>query len=463
MRSAVPLFLALLACPHGLAHAQRAELPALESRRFVLSNGLDVYLEHDPSWPTVSVAVAYRGGSAENPANRAGLAHLTEHVTFQGTRDIEEDELIATLERAGVRDFNGVTFMDDVLYQASGPRDAVATVLWIEAQRMAYVLDHADETTVAHQRLVVAREWAEHVGDHAGSGLGILLMRSLFPASHPYSRAGDATPVDIANLSLRDVRWFYQQHYRPSRARLVVTGDVPLDESERLVRSLFEGIVDRGGTYVPFEHPLTPPTRNRLFIVRAPIPTMTVTVAWVTPAYFEPLDAELDVLGRILCSSEWSALSSRLIHRRRLAVHVSCVQGSEALASTFTIRIALPDRANPMDAIAETTQVLEDLLTTPPSAESIESARAAMVRYVVTSARNQSDRARMLARFNVSSGASLGRYSATEDLARYAAVDAASLARATRLLLGSGSVSIVSRPDPTAPDQGVVVAQMESR
>lgn len=444
----------------ALADERSVWVPDFPSRRFVLENGLDVYLEHDPSVPLVAVAVSYAAGGRTDPVDRPGLAHLTEHITYQGTRDLGEDQVIATLERVGAQDWNGETRDDETNYYASAPRESVSTLLWVEAQRMAYVLRHANEETVAHQRRIVAREWYEHVGDHAGSAQSSILASALFPAGHPYARPA-ATPAETAQLTLEDVQWFYQTNYRPSRARLAVIGDVPLDESERLVRALFGGIVDRGPRAEPVLSSPVTRTTDRAIVLRAPTSEPTMLIAWPTPGYFEPLDAELDVLSSLLCANESSVLSAALVLRTHLALDVSCVQLSRALASSFFIAVRPAQDADPGRILQVVDFVLEALSREGFDEESVEHARHDVVRTVIGNAHDGLFRARMATTWNVSSRAPVDRYTPEADLARYRAVGPETLGSTLRLLRTGGRAIVLTLPDPEAPDEGVIVEEAE--
>lgn len=452
------LIAALLTASPALA--DEPAVPRFPSRHIVLSNGLDVYLEYDDTSPMVAVSVSYAAGSREDPHRKPGLAHLTEHVTYQGTRDLGEDEVIATLERIGAQSWNGQTSDDEASYFARAPRDSVSTLLWIEAQRMAFVLSHANEETVAHQRQVVSREWYDSVGDHAGSAASSILESALFPAGHPYARLA-ATPAETARLTLEDVQWFYQTYYRPSRARLAVVGDVPLDEAERLVRGLFEGIVDRGPRFV--RTPSRPVTSSvdRAVVLRAPTAPATLTIAWPTPAYFEPLDAELDVLASVLCANESAELGSWLVQRRRLAIDVSCIQASRGLASSFYVEVVLAEDSDPAAVLGTIEEVFFALTHDGIEDDLIRSARDEVIRHVLDNVHDPLYRATMATSFVVSTRASVDRYSGEADVARYRAVSRDSVMDALELLNRNGRAIVLMIPDPDAPDEGIVVDRRE--
>lgn len=455
--SRLAFLIALFAANSALADT--IEPPHFPSRHLVLANGLDVYLEYDDTAPIVAVSISYAAGSRNDPRNRPGLAHLTEHVTYQGTRDLGEDEVIATLERIGAQNWNGQTSDDETQYFASAPRDSIATLLWVEAQRMAFVLSHANAETVAHQRQVVSREWYERVGDHAGSAESSILASALFPSGHPYARSA-ATPAETNRLTLDDVRWFYQTHYRPSRARLAIVGDVPLDEAERLVRTLFEGIVDRGPA---FHRTPSRPVENhvdRAVVLRAPTTEATLTIAWPTPAYFEPLDAEFDVLASVLCENESAELGTWLIHRRRLALDVRCIQASRALASSFFVQVLLAENAD-AGAILETVDGILAELSQLRIDEAVEGARDEVLEHVIDNAHSQLYRASMASGWSVSTRASVDRYSPDADVARYRAVSPQTVQQAITHLLSTGRAIVLTLPDPTAPDEGVIVQRTE--
>lgn len=339
---------AALALPLGLAAASSAvaappasapaspAAPRLHAERIVLSNGLEVILDQDHRTPIVTVNLWYHVGSKDEAPGRNGFAHLFEHVMFQGSRNVPEDTYFRFLEKAGATSINGTTNTDRTNYFQTVPANQLELALWLESDRMAFLLDHADEATFASQREVVKNERRQNY-ENAPYGLVSQAIRAeLFPKDHPYHLLTIGSPADLDAATIEDVRAFFRRYYVPNNATLVLSGDFQRDEALARVTKYF-GPIPRGAD-VP-RKTAAPVARSgeARIEMEAGVQLPRVYVSWTSPPLFAPGDAELDILANALSSGKTSRLYKRLVYDLQIAQSVSAFQASMELSSTFEI------------------------------------------------------------------------------------------------------------------------------
>ncbi|AKF04785.1 M16 family metallopeptidase [Sandaracinus amylolyticus] len=341
------------------AHAQTARAPerfALEMpdpERYVLENGLEVILDPLPGRREVTVQVTYHVGAADQRPGWTGLAHLAEHLMFEGSLHVPNDSYIPWLERAGSLDRNATTSLDRTEYHQTLPSERLETALFLESDRMAYLLSVLDEANVDEQRRIVARERIEHYALSAHGLLPGVTARALYPEGHPY-REVDERPADLEAIRLAHVQWFVQSYYQPANATLIVSGGFEPASARAQIERWF-GSIRRSGRVPPR---VTPP-RVRLedetrIVVEADHTNDELRVVWPTPAYGAPGDAELDVVAHILEERLRLALVER-----GLAIGVWAYQLSRERGSEFTAGVVLPRDRGTAEALSAIDAELE--------------------------------------------------------------------------------------------------------
>ena len=318
------------------AAVSSAAPPELAVDKSRLENGLEVILHEDHRTPIVTVNIWYHVGSKDEAPGKNGFAHLFEHMMFQGSKHVPEDAYFRMLERAGASDINGTTNTDRTNYFETVPPGQLELALWLESDRMGFLLDHVDQLTFAGQRDVVKNERRQRY-ENAPYGLTIMFIREqLFPKEHPYHLLTIGTPQDLDNASLDDVKGFFRQWYVPSNATLVVAGDIDKTKTRALVDKYFGPV--RGGPTPPRRPvPEVKLTGQKRLDVSAQVELGRVYVSWPTPAFFQPGDAELDMAAHVLSSGKTSRLYKRLVYDLQIAQDVNAYQGSQQLGSIFEI------------------------------------------------------------------------------------------------------------------------------
>jgi zinc protease len=361
-----------LVAPRAAAGADGAVPAPLEVRytQFTLPNGLHVILHEDHNVPKVSVNVWYHVGSSRERPGRTGFAHLFEHLMFMGSGHVKPGEFDTLLEAAG-GDNNGSTETDRTNYWIDVPSNALELALFLESDRMGYLLDTMTPKTVDAQRDVVKNERRQSYENRPYGMAEIVLSELLFPESHPYHWPVIGYMSDLTAASYDDVVAFFKTYYAPSNASLVIAGDLDTAAARRLVERWF-GDVKAG-------EPVTPQTIPGVVLPRVVKKTITDRVqlprlylAWLTPRQFEPGDAPLDVVADVLAGGKNSRLYKRLVYDLQIAQSVSAGQASGALASHFEIEVT----PRPGHTVDEMLKVVDEELTRlqqePPTAHEVE-------------------------------------------------------------------------------------------
>jgi zinc protease len=301
--------------------------------KHVLPNGLDVIVHEDRRLPIVAVSVWYHVGSKNEVPGRTGLAHLFEHLMFEGSEH-QPNGYFAPLQEAGAA-LNGSTSADRTNYWELVPSNAWRLALWMEADRMGWFLPALSETRFETQRAVVLNERRQTYENRPYGLAQFALMDAMFPADHPYHWPTIGEPADLAAATLGDVRAFFERYYHPANASVVIAGDVDTDDVLREAEHLF-GSIASGQPVPPVVPPLARPTKRRL-VLEDRVELSRLYMAWPSAALFQVGDAELDLGADLLANGRTSRLYERLIHDRRIAVELAAGQTSRELGGTFQI------------------------------------------------------------------------------------------------------------------------------
>jgi zinc protease len=331
-----PVLLAILGCLSlaGATPAQdvRIEVPYT---RFTLPNGLTVLLHEDHSIPMVSVNVWYHVGSGREVPGRTGFAHLFEHIMFEGSGHVPEGQFDLLLEAAG-GDNNGSTNPDRTNYWENVPSNALELALFLESDRMGFLLDAMSPATVDGQRDVVKNERRQSYENRPYGMATILLGENLYPEGHPYRWPTIGYMDDLTTASYEDVVDFYQRYYGPNNASLAIAGDIDVEATRSLVETWFSD-VPTGRSVPPVDPPAAAIDGERRIVLEDKVQLPRLYACWLTPARYVPGDAELDILASVLAGGKNSRLYKRLVYELQVAQDVSAFQQSGALGSRFCI------------------------------------------------------------------------------------------------------------------------------
>jgi zinc protease len=370
MKPAAALLVLLVLALAAPAAAQ-APAPPIEVKyvEFRLPNGLRVVLHEDHSVPIATVNTWYRVGSANELPGRTGFAHLFEHLMFMGSGHAPYGEFDSQLESVGGGN-NASTANDRTNYYIDVPSNALELALFLESDRMGYLLDAMNPKTVDAQRDVVKNERRQSYENRPYGMADIALNEMLYPEGHPYHWPVIGYMEDLTAASYEDVVNFFRTYYTPSDASLVVAGDIDPARTRQLVEKWFSDV--KPG---PAPKPLTIPgvaltgVQKKTMTDRVQLPRLTL--AWLTPRHFEPGDAALDIVADILAGGKNSRLYKRLVYELQIAQDVSAFQESMNLSSDFQI-VATPRPGHTVDELQKVIdEEIAKLQTEDPSAHEV--------------------------------------------------------------------------------------------
>lgn len=351
------------------------EALAIPYEKYTLPNGLEVILSVDRKLPVVSVNVWYHVGAYHEQPGRTGFAHLFEHMMFQGSRNVADDVHIPMLEQLGATDLNGTTSFDRTNYFETVPTHHLETALWLESDRMGFLLDALTPEKLATQREVVKNERRQGT-ETAPYGLAReAAWHALFPLPHPYHGDVIGSMKDLDAATPEDVKDFFRKWYAPSNATLAVVGDFDVAKTKALIEKYFGSLPS---------HPK--PTRPEVASVKLSKPVVIrheervatlplLSIQWLTPGYFEDGDATADVLATALGTGKASRLYRRLVLDKQLAQSVSVTQQSQGAQSVFTLDVVARPGVSTDALLKEVDAVLKDIRRNGITPEEIQRAR----------------------------------------------------------------------------------------
>ena len=342
---------------------------------FKLANGLTVILHEDHSVPQVAVNVWYHVGSAREKPGRTGFAHLFEHIMFEGSKHVKEGEFDALLESAGGSN-NGSTTQDRTNYYEVVPSNAIDLPLFLESDRMGYLLDVVTPELVNGQRDVVKNERRQRY-ENAPYGMAFLkILELVYPPSHPYHWPPIGSMEDLTAASHQDVTDFFKQYYAPGNASLVIAGDINPAEVRKKVEYWF-GDVKAGAPVAPLTVPPATLSTVKRETVTDQVQLPRIYLAWPSPALYAKGDADLDLVSGVLTSGKNARLYKRLVYDMQLAQDVTAQQVSSQYGSLYVVIVtARPSADTPAAALAKITGIVDEelqkLRNAPPESREVE-------------------------------------------------------------------------------------------
>ena len=331
-----------------LALLPAASLPSTASaqdvayERFVLDNGLTVILHEDHSDPLVHVDVTYHVGSGREQIGKSGFAHFFEHMLFQGSQNVGDDEHFRIVSEAGGT-LNGTTNSDRTNYFETVPSNQLEKVLWLEADRMGFLLPAVTQEKFEIQRETVKNERGQNYDNRPYGLLGEITDEALFPPGHPYSWQTIGYIEDLNRADLDDLQRFFLRWYGPNNAVLTVGGALDQNQTLEWIVKYF-GPIPRGPEVEdPVYEPVTLDA-DRYVSMEDRVALPVVRMVWPTVHRLHPDEAPLDVLYSVFGSGRTALLYKNLV-RNGLAVNANAGHGCAELACRFEL-VALPNPAS---------------------------------------------------------------------------------------------------------------------
>ncbi len=306
----------------NLPAAKPLKVPELKYEKFTLPNGLVVLTHEDHRLPLVAVDLWYHVGPLNERPGRTGFAHLFEHMMFEGSEHVGEKAHFKYLEGAGATDINGTTDFDRTNYFETVPSNQLELALWLESDRMGFLLEGLDRVKLTNQRDVVRNERRQGEGtpyDVADEQI----YHMLFPQQHPYYASVIGSHADIEAARINDIRDFHQHFYTPNNASIAIAGDFNPTQLKTLLTKYF-GPIPQGPKVEPVTVKTPPITTQKRATVTDTVQLPRLSVAWLTPPVFAKDDAETDLLVHILGGGKASRLYRKLVYEQQVAQTVTC-------------------------------------------------------------------------------------------------------------------------------------------
>ncbi|MQA30595.1 MAG: insulinase family protein [Luteitalea sp.] len=353
---------------------QASDIPKIDFEKFTLPNGLEVLLSEDRRLPLVAVNLWYHVGPANEAEGRTGFAHLFEHMMFQGSKHAPGDMHFRTVEGAGGSTINGTTDFDRTNYFETLPANQLELGLWLESDRMGYLLDMVDQANLSNQQDVVRNERRQSVENQPYGVVEEAMFHQLFPRNHPYYASVIGSHADIQAAKLEDVQNFFKLYYAPNNASLAIVGDIDKAATRALVEKYFGSF--KQGQPVPKPNVETPAiTAERRQVVKDRIELPRVYMAWLTSPIYQPGDADADIAATALGGGRSSRLYKKLVYEKQIAQDVQAQQYSLQLGSVFSIQAT----ARPGHSAEELEKAIDEELSllgqAGPDATEVERAR----------------------------------------------------------------------------------------
>jgi zinc protease len=311
---------------------------SLPFEKYTLENGLTVVLHEDRSDPIASVAIYYHVGSSRETEGKTGFAHLFEHMMFQRSENVGEDEFFRNIQGAG-GSLNGSTSQDRTNYYQVVPKNALEMVLWMESDRMGYLENTVTQTAFVNQQNVVMNEKRQSYDNAPYGFTNEVILKNLYPKGHPYSWTVIGEMKDLVNATIDDVKAFHRKFYSPSNAYLAITGDIDKAEVKAMVEKYF-GEIPAGEPIEKREPmPVTLSATRKLYhednFARAP----QLTMAFPTVERYSKESYALNFLGDLLANTKKAPLYTILVKDKKLTSRVMAGNSSQELAGYFRISV----------------------------------------------------------------------------------------------------------------------------
>ena len=328
---------------------------SISFEKFTLPNGLDVIVHEDHSLPVAAVNVWYHVGSKDEEAGRTGFAHLFEHVMFEGSQH-HNRSFFDPLQKVGAN-LNGSTTPDRTNYWETVPSNYLELALWLESDRMGFLLEALDQKRFDVQRDVVKNERRQSYENRPYGMAHMLLQPAVFPAPHPYSWTTIGDPKDLDAATVDDIKAFFRRFYTPSNASLAIAGDVDTDGVRRLVERYFGDLppgepINRVGR-------MDSDLRGQVSLtMRDKVQLPRLYLVWPTGPLFDSEQAPLDVVSAVLGDGKSSRLYRRLVYEKQIARDVGIYHHAQAIAGELHVQ-ATASPGHGLDELEEV--ILEEL------------------------------------------------------------------------------------------------------
>ncbi len=332
------IFAITASCESNKSTIEKSAKLSVDFEKYELENGLQIILHQDKSDPIVALAIQYGVGSNREKTGRTGFAHLFEHMLFQESENVPQDQFFKIIQDVGGT-LNGGTWKDGTVYYEVVPKNAMETVMWLESDRMGFFINTVTESAFNNQQEVVQNEKRQRVDNNPYGHTGWVIDKHMYPEGHPYNWQVIGELEDLQKATVADVREFYDQFYGPNNATLVLAGDFEISEAKAMIEKYF-GEIKRLQEVEPMKpQPVKLAETKRLYHEDNFATAPQLTMVWPTLEQYTPDAYALDVLGEIFSKGKKAPLYKVLVQEKDLTSKTLAYNSSKELAGDFRISI----------------------------------------------------------------------------------------------------------------------------
>jgi zinc protease len=430
----------------GLVVGQRTEAqatPRIQFEKYKLPNGLEVILHEDHSTPIVAVDTWYHVGSGDEQVGRTGFAHLFEHIMFMGSQNVPVGAFDQLLEAAGANN-NGSTTEDRTNYYEVLPSNALQLALWLDADRMGFLLPTMDLPKVDLQRDVVKNERRQRVDNQPYGRADEIILAALYPKSHPYSWPVIGSMTDLSAASLADVQNFFRTYYAPNNATLTIAGDFDPAAVKTMVAQYFGGIPRGPNVTRRTTVPAVVIPRDEFLVLEDKVQLPRLYYTWHSVKGFSKDDAALDILAQILAGDKNSRLYKKLVYDLQVAQSVNAFQDGSRLDGKFQVDVT----PKPGQKVADIDRIVQaeitNLINNGVTPRELQRAQNIYKASFLNRLASVLGKAEVLNSYNYFAG---NPDFVQQDAARYEQVSAADIQRVAKAYLGRPKIILTVVPE----------------
>ena len=340
------LFVSVISCKKETTETQSENEEvgklSIDFEKYELENGLQVVLHQDKSDPIVSVAIQYGVGSNREKKGRTGFAHLFEHMLFQESENVPQDQFFKKIQDVGGT-LNGGTWQDGTIYYEVVPKNAMETVMWLESDRMGFLINTVTESAFNNQQEVVQNEKRQRVDNNPYGHTNWVIDKNIFPEGHPYNWQVIGELVDLQNATVEDVKEFYDKYYGPNNATLVLAGDFETTEAKAMIEKYFGEIKKRQPVEKLKVQNVTLSETKRFMHEDNFATTAQLNMVWPTVEQYTKDAYALDFLGELLSEGKKAPLYKVLVKEKELTSDTNAWNRSMEIAGKFRVNITAND------------------------------------------------------------------------------------------------------------------------
>ncbi len=311
------------------------ELLNIPYEKYRLANGMEIILFQNRNLPSVAINIWYRVGSSNEVKGKTGLAHLFEHMMFQGSKNVPKEMHFRYIQEAG-GSLNASTSFDRTNYFEKLPSNDLELALWLESDRMGLFLDALDQVKLDNQKSVVLNERLERYDNQPYGLAWEKILNNLYPPGHVYNWPTIGYYKDIESYTLEDVQAFFKKYYSPSNSTLVVAGNFEVDKAKSLIEKYF-GELRNGEKPQVVNSNAAVLNETKSITFEDKVNLERIYLAWHTQNAFDEDDAALDILSDVLSGSKNARLTRKLIYELQIAQDINSMQFSGKYGGHFMI------------------------------------------------------------------------------------------------------------------------------